>query len=137
MIGLLARLSRSIPLVILLIIVAIVIYFVVTYLRSKNRAKEILILVFTVLCSAIIIFFGVISLYALFEHNNNVLELAASFALVGVVGLIITLICRWLFKKHNPHYKWKAERARIERDKQQRAQDLPRKILEFIMKNRK
>lgn len=117
MIGLIARLSRSIPLMIALIVLAIIIYFVVTYFRSKARAKEVLIAVFTILCSAIIVFFGIVSLYALFEGNEPVLELAASFAGVGVVGLIITLICRWRFKKNNPHYKWKAEKARIERDK--------------------
>lgn len=125
MIGLIARLSRSIPLIIILVILAVVIYFVVTYLRSKARAKEVLIAVFTVLCSVIIAFFGIVSLYALFEGNEPVLELAASFAGVGVVGLIITLICRHFFKKHNPHYKWKAEKARIERDKERKRAERP------------
>lgn len=120
MIGLVARLSRSIPLVIALVILAVVIYFVVTYFRSKARAKEILIAVFTAVCSVIIAFFGVVSLYALFEHNEPVFELAISFAGVGVVGLAITLICRHFFKKHNPHYKWKAEKARIKRDKERK-----------------
>lgn len=123
MIGLVARLTRSVPLIIVLVILAVIIYFAVTYFRSKARAKEILIAVFTVICSVIIAFFGLVSLYALFEHNEPVLELAASFAGVGVVGLVITLICRHIFKKHNPHYRWKAEKARIERDKERKRAD--------------
>ncbi|WP_165253909.1 guanylate cyclase [Adlercreutzia sp. ZJ304] len=116
MIGLLARLSRSLPLVIALIVLAIVIYMVVTYVHSKARAKEVLISVFTVLCAAISIFFGLASLYAVIDNNSSVLELAASFAVVGVLGLIITRICNHFFKKNNPHYSQKAQKATVESD---------------------
>lgn len=125
MIGLIARLSRSIPLIAILAILAAIIYFVVTYFRSKARAKEILIAVFIVICSAIIVFFGIVTLYALFEQNDPVFELALSFAGVGVVGLIITLICKHFFKKHNPRYKWKAEKARIDRNKERKRSKRP------------
>ena len=108
MIGLVARLSRSLPLVIALVVLAFVIYFVVSYRRTPTRAKEVLIQVFTVICSIISIFFILASLYALLDGNQAVFELAASFAGVGVVGLIITLICKYFFKKHHPHYKYKA-----------------------------
>lgn len=114
MIGLIARLSRSVPLIIALVALAIIIYLVVTYVHSKARAKEVLIRVFTVLCSAIAIFFALVSLYAIVDSNQPVLELAASFAGVGVVGLLITLICRYFFKKHNPHYSRKAQKATVE-----------------------
>lgn len=105
MIRIIAGLSRSFPLVIALVVLAVVIYFVVAWRRSPARAKEILIKVFVVLCSAIAVFFTLASLYAVVDDNIPVLELAASFAVVGVVGLIITLICRYVFKKNNPHYK--------------------------------
>ncbi len=111
MVGLIARLSRSIPLVIALIILALVIYYVVSYRRSPTRAKEVLIKVFTVICSAITIFFAHVSLYAVVDANTPVLELAASFAAVGLVGLIITLICRAVFKKNHPHYRFKAAKT--------------------------
>lgn len=108
MIGLLARLSRSIPLVIALIVLALVIYYVVSYRRSPTRAKEVLIQVFTVVCSAIAAFFALVSLYAIADGNVPVLELAASFAIVGAVGLLVTLVCRQVFKRHHPHYRRKA-----------------------------
>lgn len=104
MLRLLAGLTRSIPLVILLVVLAVVIYFFIAWRRSPLRAKEILIKVFTVLCSAIAIFFALVSIYAVVDNNTPVLELAASCAVVGVVGLIITLICRHFFRKHHPHY---------------------------------
>lgn len=114
MIGLLARLSRSLPLVIALVVLAVVIYMVVTYVHSKARAKEVLIRVFTILCSAIAVFFALASLYAVADGNQPVLELAASFAVVGVVGLVITRICDHVFKKNNPHYRSKAQKVTVE-----------------------
>lgn len=107
MLGLVARLSRSIPLVIALILLALIVYFVVKWKRSPAKAKEVLIKLFMVICSAISIFFVLVSLYALLDSNDPVFELALSFCLVGVIGLIITLICRYRFLKHNPHYAWK------------------------------
>lgn len=116
MIGFLARLSRSIPLIIALAVAALVIYLVVSQVRSQARAKEVLIKVFTVLCSAIAIFFALVSLYAVIDGNQPVLELAASFAGVGVVGLIITRVCNHFFKKHNPHYSDPAQKVKVEPD---------------------
>lgn len=116
MIGLIARLSRSVPLIIALVILAFIIYFVVSYLRSKTRAKEVLILGFTVLCAALTILFALASLYAVLDGNQPVLELASSFAGVGLVGLIITRICAAVFKKHHSHYAQRAQKATVESD---------------------
>lgn len=124
MIGFLARLSRSIPLVIALVVLAIIIYLVVTRIHSSARAKEVLIKAFTVLCSVLAIVFALISIYAVVDENMAVFELTASFALVGALGLIITRICNYFFKKHNPQYKWSAQKARIENNNQ----DLSRRI---------
>ena len=57
MINLVARLSRSVPLLVALVLLALIIYFVVSWRSSPTRAKEVLIRVFTVLCSALAIFF--------------------------------------------------------------------------------
>lgn len=116
MIGLIARLSRSLPLIIALAVLALIIYAVVAYTRTPARAKEVLIRVFTVLCSVLTIAFALISLYAVIDGNQAVLELAASFAGVGLVGLLITRICAYFFKKHNPHYAQRAQRATVEPD---------------------
>ena len=65
MIGLIARLSRSVPLIIALVVLAIIIYLVVTYRHSPARAKEVLIQVFTWVCGVLSALFGVASVYAL------------------------------------------------------------------------
>lgn len=109
----LARLSRLVPLLLILALLAAVIYLVVTYRHSPARAKEVLISVFTWLCAAIAAFFGIVSLYALFESNSGVLDLAASFMAVGLIGLGVTRICAYRFRKNNPHYKSKSQRANL------------------------
>lgn len=113
--GLVVRLSRMIPLLIILAVAAAVIYIVVSFHRTPARAKEVLIAVFTWLLSGISVAFGVVALYALLEHNTAVLDLAVSFMVVGLVGLGITLVCKRVFIKHNPSYKDKAQRARLQR----------------------
>ena len=66
--GLIARLSRIVPLVILLAVVAAIIYLVVTYRHSPARAKEVLIQVFTWVCGVLSALFGVASVYAFFDN---------------------------------------------------------------------
>lgn len=105
--SILIRLYRSLPLVVILIILAIIIYLVMAQVRTPVRAKEVLIKVFTWLSAIIIGFFGIVSLYALFERNDAVLDLSVGFMLVGVIALAITMLCRYLFRKHHPHYKRK------------------------------
>ena len=104
MLRLIAGLTRSLPLLIALIVLAIVIYAVVSWRRTPTRAKEVMIKVFLVLCTAIAAFFALASIYAVVDGNEPVFELAISCAVVGVVGLIVTLICRYVFRKHHPHY---------------------------------
>ena len=111
--GLLARLSRIVPLLVLLALVAAVVYLVVSYRRSPARAKEVLIQAFTWICGILAAFFGIVSLYALFEGNGAVLDLAVSFMAVGLVGLVVVLCCNYAFLKHNPNYKKKPQKARV------------------------
>ena len=47
--GLIVRMLQSLPLVIVLVILAIVIYFVVSWMHSPTKAKEVLIRFFTVI----------------------------------------------------------------------------------------
>ncbi len=107
MLRLIAGLTRSLPLLLALVLIALIVYLVVSWVKSPMKAKEVLIKLFLILCSAITAFFALASLYALAESNTPVLELAVSCAVVGVVGLIITLICRYFFRKHHPHYRYK------------------------------
>lgn len=113
--GLLARLSRIVPLVILLAVVAGVIYLVVTYRHSPARAKEVLIHVFTWVCGVISGFFALASVYAYFDHAPAVLDLTLSFMVVGLVGLAITRLCNGRFLKHHPNYRKKRLAATTQR----------------------
>ncbi len=105
--GLLARLSRVVPLVLALALVAGVIYLVVTYRHSPARAKEVLIRLFTWLCGALSVCFALASVYAFFDNAPAVLDLALSFLAVSLVGLGITRLANHRFLKHNPAYRKK------------------------------
>lgn len=106
-----ARLSRIIPLLILLAVVAGIVYLVAAFKHSPSRAKEILIKMFTWLTLALSAFFLLVTLYALFESNGAVFDLAASFLATTLIGLVITRICNAVFLKHHPDYRHKPMKA--------------------------
>lgn len=109
------RLVRSLPLILAMALAAALIYLVVSYRRSPARAKEVLIKVFTWVNGAITAFFGLASLYALFEDNLKLFDIIVCFALVGVAGLGVTLWCRHVFLKNNPSYRKKPVKAKTKR----------------------
>lgn len=121
-----ARLTRLVPFAIAMTIIAAIVYFFVAWIHSPNKAKELLIRVSLVLNSAIVLFFALAAVYASSEANRVAAELAVSFLFVGALGVVITLICRAIFLKHNPKYRFKAVSAHI--------QDLPLhiRIMRFI-----
>ncbi len=136
MIRLVAMLSRSLPLLILLILLAVGIYLFVSWRRSPLRAKEVLIKVFLVVCSALSIFLALVTLYAIVDGNMPVTELAVSCLVISVIGLLITLICRYRFKKHHPHYsKETTSKANVIENKPDML-DLVTKFLNFINERR-
>ena len=105
--GFLARLSRVVPLLIIMAVAAGLIYVVVTYRHSPARAKEVLIKIFTWFNGIVVGFFALVSVYAFFDDAPAVLDLSLSFMIVGLVGLLITRIANWRFLKHNPNYRKK------------------------------
>lgn len=105
--GLIARLSRVVPLAILLAVAAGVIYLVVTYRHSPARAKEVLITAFTWICSVLSAFFLLASAYAFFDNAPAVLDLTLSFLAVTLIGLGITRLCNHRFLKRNSAYRKK------------------------------
>lgn len=106
-----ARLSRIIPLLLILAVVAGIVYLVATFKYSPSRAKEILIKMFTWLTSVLSVFFLLVTLYALFESNGAVIELGASFLATTLIGLAITRVCNAVFLKHHPDYRHKPMKA--------------------------
>ena len=106
-----ARLSRIVPLLIVLAVIAGIVYLVAAWRYSPNRAKEILIKLFTWLTGIISGFFGLASAYALIERNMAVLELTATFLGAALVALLVTRICRAVFVRNHPQYKKKPAKA--------------------------
>ncbi len=108
---------QCLPLVVALIILACLIYLVVAYTQSPNRAKEVLIKVFTTLNGALSIALGLICLYCFAEGNQGMLEFFGMFLAVAVIALVITRICRAVFVHRHPNYEFKRVHARIKRSK--------------------
>lgn len=102
------RIVRMIPLLIFLAVLAAGVYLYVSYRQSPLRAKEVLIKMFLWVTGILTAFFGLATLYAVFESNTPVFDLAFSFMLATALGLAVTLFCRWRFLKHHPLYKFKA-----------------------------
>ena len=97
-----ARLSRIVPLLIVLAVVAGIVYLVTAWRYSPNRGKEILIKLFTWLTGILSGIFLLISLYALLDGNALILDLGLSFLATTLIGLAVTRICRAVFVRHHP-----------------------------------
>ncbi len=102
-----ARLSRVVPMLVLLAALAGIVYLVVAYRHSPNRAKEILIRGFTAITGALSAFFLLACLYSWFERNEPVFDLAVSFLITALIGLVVTRVCRAVFLRHHPDYRRK------------------------------
>ena len=107
------RLYRILPLLVLLAVVAVVVYLIMSFRYSSERAKATLITVFTWLCGILSVFLAIVTLYALLEQNQPVIELAGSCLAVTVIGLIVTRICNYIFRKNHPRYGEDVAKATI------------------------
>ena len=99
------RLYRILPLLVLLAVVAVVVYLIMSFRYSSERAKATLITVFTWLCGILSVFLAIVTLYALLEQNQPVIE--------TVIGLIVTRICNHIFRKNHPRYGEDVAKATI------------------------
>lgn len=107
------RLYRILPLLVVLAVVAAAVYLIMSFRYSSERAKAVLIRVFAILCTVLSIIFALITLYALFEHNQPVIELFGSCLAVTAIGLAITAICNRIFKRNHPRYGEEVAQATI------------------------
>ena len=107
------RLYRILPLLVLLVVVAVVVYLIMSFRYSSDKAKAVLIKVFTWLCAILSIAFALVTFYAVFEQNVPVIELTGSCLAVTVIGLVITRVCNWVFRKNHPHYGEQVAQATI------------------------
>lgn len=100
-----ARLSRVIPLVLILAVLAGVVYFVAMLKYSEPRAKLLVIKLFLWITGILSGLFGVASLYAVLDGNVAVLELFATFLATALIGLVVVLILQSRFYKKHPNYR--------------------------------
>ena len=107
------RLYRILPLLIVLAVVAVAVYLIMSFRYSSERAKATLIKVFFWLNAVLSVAFLLITAYALLERNAAVSELFGSCLAVTVIGLVVTLICRAVFRKNHPRYGEKVTQATI------------------------
>ena len=107
------RLYRILPLLVVMAVVAVVVYLIMSFRYSSDKAKAILIKVFTWLCGILSIAFAIITVYALFEQNQPVIELFGSCVAVTLIGLVVTRICNAVFRKNHPLYGESVAKATI------------------------
>lgn len=107
------RLYRILPFLIPLAIIILVAYLIMSFRYTSDRAKVILVRFLTWLFGILSIVLGLITVYALFEHNQPVIELFGSCVIVTVLGLVITRICYAVFKKNHPNYDEQVSKATI------------------------
>ena len=107
------RLYRILPLLAVMALVAVVVYLIMSFRYSSEKAKAVLIKVFTWMCAILSVAFGIITLYAAFEQNQPVIELAGSCLAVTLIGLVVTRICNYIFKKNHPRYGEEVAQATI------------------------
>lgn len=106
-----ARLARFVPLLIVLAVIAGIVYLVAAWRYSPNRAKEILIRLFTWLTGILAGLFALVSIYALLDGNAAVLELTGTFFGAAFAALAVTRLCHLVFVRRHPKYKKKPVRT--------------------------
>ena len=107
------KLSRLIPMLVVLGVTALIIYFVTSLRSSKPQAKSNVLLFFTWSFIILSVVFGLATLYAWAEGNTNVTEFLGSFLVACLIFLVITRICYRVFISHYPNYAWKPSRSRV------------------------
>lgn len=105
------RLYRILPLLIVLAVIALAIYLIMTFRYSSDRAKAMLIKAFFWIFAVLSIVFAVITIFALLDHNIAVTELFGSCLAVCLIGFVVVLICRAVFRKNHPRYGEDAVKA--------------------------
>ena len=101
----LVRISRLIPVLLVMAGAAVALYYAIAFQRSRTQAKLILIKVSTIVNGVLSGIFALISLYALGEKNLPVFELFASCFALFFIALVVTRICNAVFLRKHPVFK--------------------------------
>ena len=107
------RLYRLLPFIALLAVVIGIAYLIMSFRYTSEHAKATLIRFLTWLFSILSVITALITGYALFEHNQPVIELFGSCLAITLLGLVVTRICNAVFRKNHPTYGEKVAKATI------------------------
>ena len=102
-----ARFYRVLPLLAILAIIGVVIYVFMSWRYTPARAKEAVIKTFIALNGALSILFALATIYAWIENNAFVADFFITCLATTLIMLGITFMCRRIFLKHNPNYRWR------------------------------
>ena len=89
------RLIRVLPVLAIVALVVAILYGVLVASSTRERARRILIRVLTVVFGALTVAFALVTLYAWFEGNEYVLEIADVSAIVFALCLGATRLAHW------------------------------------------
>ena len=108
-----ARILSLLPILAIFAAFALLGYLYLSYKQSPARAKEVLIKLFIILSVALCAVFILICIYSLLDNNEMIFELSAALLVISIAMLLVVLICRYIFLKHNPSYKLPRNKSRI------------------------
>ncbi len=93
MVNVLIRVIRVLPILAIVAVVAAVAYGLLVATSTREKARKVLLGMLSVVNGALAVAFALITLYALFENNVWVLEVAdVSAALFAIVFIIVRII---------------------------------------------
>lgn len=105
------RLYRILPFIIVLAVLALAIYLIMSFRYTSSKAKAVMIRIFFWLFAVLSVVLLAITIFALLDKNAIVAELFGSCLAISAAGLVITLICRAIFRKNHPYYGEKVTEA--------------------------
>lgn len=106
MLRLFVMMFRLMPALVILGIITFAIYKAYKSFRGDTLAKEIAIKVTFWISTIIVVASLLITLYAIADNSWIVTDLSLALAILFLVPLIISIICRHNFLKKRPHYPW-------------------------------
>lgn len=106
MLRLFVMMFRLMPVLVVLGVITFLIFSTYKHVKGDTIAKEIAIKATFWLSTIIVIISLLITLYAIADNSWIVTDLSLALAILFVVPLIISLICRHNFLNKRPHYPW-------------------------------
>lgn len=95
MVNVLIRLIRVLPVLAIVAAGAALLYGVLMATSTRDRARRAVVRVLTVVSGALTVAFALVTLYALFENNVYVLEVADVSAALFAIVFILTRVAAW------------------------------------------